>query len=149
MSIEKRLKNELKEMMLNPPDNCSAGLADNDLYHWKAQIIGSSDTPYSGGIFNLDIHFPSEYPFKPPKINFETKIYHPNILNENICLDILKDQWSPALTISKVLLSICSLLSEANVLDPLNIDVALQYKKNIDEYNNMARTWTMTYASGN
>lgn len=60
------------------------------------------DSPYSGGVFFLAIHFPTDYPFKPPKVNFTTRIYHPNInSNGSICLDILRDQWSPALTISK------------------------------------------------
>jgi len=61
-----------------------------------------SDSPYSGGVFFLSITFPTDYPFKPPKVSFSTKIYHPNInANGSICLDILRDQWSPALTISK------------------------------------------------
>lgn len=60
------------------------------------------ESPYSGGVFFLAIHFPTDYPFKPPKVNFTTRIYHPNInSNGSICLDILRDQWSPALTISK------------------------------------------------
>lgn len=65
-------------------------------------IASQSDSPYSGGVFFLAIHFPTDYPFKPPKVNFTTRIYHPNInSNGSICLDILRDQWSPALTISK------------------------------------------------
>ena len=60
------------------------------------------DSPYAGGVFFLSIAFPTDYPFKPPKVSFTTKIYHPNInANGSICLDILRDQWSPALTISK------------------------------------------------
>jgi ubiquitin-conjugating enzyme E2 D/E len=60
------------------------------------------ESPYAGGVFFLSIMFPTDYPFKPPKVSFTTKIYHPNInANGSICLDILRDQWSPALTISK------------------------------------------------
>lgn len=67
-----------------------------------ANIYVQGDSPYSGGVFFLAIHFPTDYPFKPPKVNFTTRIYHPNInSNGSICLDILRDQWSPALTISK------------------------------------------------
>lgn len=68
----------------------------------KKLTQAQSDSPYSGGVFFLAIHFPTDYPFKPPKVNFTTRIYHPNInSNGSICLDILRDQWSPALTISK------------------------------------------------
>ena len=78
-------------------------------------ILGPSGSPYAGGVFFLDIHFPADYPFKPPKVAFKTRIYHCNInSNGQICLDILKDQWSPALTVSKVLLSVCSLLTDPN-----------------------------------
>ena len=99
--------------------------------------MGPEGSPYQGGLFSLNIHFPTDYPFKPPKINFVTRIYHPNI-NQNgaICLDILKDQWSPALTISKgknklkyiVLLSISSLLTDPNPDDPLVPEIANIYK---------------------
>ena len=102
----------------------------------QATIMGPGDSPFQGGVFFLSIHFPADYPFKPPKITwaflpldiiddsssharrsprFTTKIFHPNInSNGAICLDILRSQWSPALTISKVLLSICSLLCDPN-----------------------------------
>lgn len=101
----------------------------------------------AGGVFFLSIHFPTDYPFKPPKINFTTKIYHPNINGTgSICLDILKDQWSPALTISKVLLSICSLLTDANPDDPLVPEIAHVYKSDRPKYEATAREWTKKYA---
>lgn len=66
--------------------------------------MGPGESPYSGGVFFVNIHFPPDYPFKPPKVQFQTKVYHPNVNSQgSICLDILKEQWSPALTISKVL----------------------------------------------
>ncbi len=71
----------------------------------QATIMGPGDSPYSGGVFFVMIHFPPDYPFKPPKVQFQTKVYHPNVNSQgSICLDILKEQWSPALTISKVTL---------------------------------------------
>ena len=69
----------------------------------QATIMGPADSPYAGGVFFSLIHFPPDYPFKPPKVQFQTKLYHPNVNSQgSICLDILKEQWSPALTISKV-----------------------------------------------
>ena len=147
MSI-KRLQRELLEIEKDTPVNCSAGLvSQNDLFTWQANIIGPTETPYEGGMFNLKILFPCDYPFKPPKITFETRIYHPNInSNGGICLDILKDQWSPALSITKVLLSICSLLSDPNPDDPLSHDIANIYKSNKEEFNRLAREYTVKYA---
>uniref|UniRef100_A0A0F8ALX5 Ubiquitin-conjugating enzyme E2 n=1 Tax=Larimichthys crocea TaxID=215358 RepID=A0A0F8ALX5_LARCR len=99
------------------------------MFHWQATIMGPPDSPYQGGVFFLTIHFPTDYPFKPPKVAFTTRIYHPNInSNGSICLDILRSQWSPALTISKVLLSICSLLCDPNPDDPLVPEIARIYK---------------------
>ncbi|KAG8519396.1 Ubiquitin-conjugating enzyme E2 D3, partial [Galemys pyrenaicus] len=103
-----------------------------------------NDSPYQGGVFFLTIHFPTDYPFKPPKasispqdllVAFTTRIYHPNInSNGSICLDILRSQWSPALTISKVLLSICSLLCDPNPDDPLVPEIARIYKTDRDKF---------------
>ena len=80
--------------------------------HFRGTIKGPDDTPYSGGTFDVDIIIPSDYPFNPPKMKFITKLWHPNVSSQTgaICLDILKDQWSPALNVQKTLLSICSLL---------------------------------------
>ena len=97
--------------------------------------MGPSDSPYSGGVFFVTITFPPDYPFKPPKVQFQTKVYHPNINSQgSICLDILKEQWSPALTISKVLLSICSLLTDPNPDDPLVPEIAQYYKGDRQRY---------------
>ena len=94
--------------------------------------MGPNDSPYQGAVFFLTIHFPSDYPFKPPQVAFTTRIYYPNINSKgSICLDSLRSQWSPALSISKVLLSICSLLCDPNPDDPLVPEIAWIYKAEI------------------
>jgi ubiquitin-conjugating enzyme E2 D/E len=111
-------------------------LINNNIYHWEAIITGPIDSPFKDGIFLLDLEFPKEFPFKPPKVIFKTPVFHPNINSQGIiCLDILKGSWSPALTIQKVLLSITSLLSDPNPNDPLDTDAANLYKNNKDLYN--------------
>uniref|UniRef100_A0AC35TN77 UBIQUITIN_CONJUGAT_2 domain-containing protein n=1 Tax=Rhabditophanes sp. KR3021 TaxID=114890 RepID=A0AC35TN77_9BILA len=143
----KRIQKELQDLGRDPPAQCSAGPVGDDLFHWQATIMGPAESPYSGGVFFLTIHFPTDYPFKPPKVAFTTKIYHPNInSNGSICLDILRTQWSPALTISKVLLSICSLLCDPNPDDPLVPEIAKLYKSDREKYNQNGREWTQKYA---
>lgn len=147
MSAKKRLTKELAEITRSPPENCSAGPTGDDIMHWNGTIIGPSDSPFEGGVFKLDIVFPNEYPFKPPKVKFTTKIYHPNINSQGaICLDILKDQWSPALNVTSMLLSICSLLTDPNINDPLDAEIASVYSKNKTKYHDTAKEWTRLYA---
>lgn len=144
----RRLLKEINGIKKDPPLSCSAGPIGEDLYRWQGSIIGPEDSPYAGGLFDLDIDIPSTYPFDPPKIKFITRIYHPNIDNEGrICLDILKDKWSPALDIIRTLLSISSLLTEPNPRDPLMPEIAIQYETNIEEFKTTARIFTERYAN--
>jgi len=143
----KRIKKELEEIKMEPPSNCSAGPIGEELTKWEASIIGPSDSPYAGGVFKLSIDFTDKYPFKPPKVKFITRIYHPNINSYgSICLDILNVNWSPALTVTKLLLSISSLLNDPNPKDPLVKSIADMYEKNRNEYNKKAREFTLRYA---
>lgn len=123
---------------------------ESSLLHWKATIKGPVGTPYEGGMFRIDIQLPPDYPFVPPKMKYETRIWHPNISSESgaICLDILKNEWSPALTIRTALLSLQALMSAPEPDDPQDAVVASQYKKNTAEFNSTAKYWTETYASG-
>ncbi len=76
---------------------------------------GPKDSPYENGKFKLELFLPDEYPMVSPKVRFLTKIYHPNIDKVGrICLDVLKDKWTPALQIRTILLSIQALLSSPN-----------------------------------
>lgn len=144
----RRIQKELTDLRVDPPTNCSAGPIGDDMFRWEGVIMGPADSPYAGGVFKLNIQFPVDYPFKSPHLQFTTKIYHPNINAAGlICLDILKGQWSPALTISKVLLSITSLLTDPNPNDPLVPEIANLYKRDKAAYEIEARTWTQRYAS--
>ena len=149
-ALNKRLLNEIA-IMKGPsaPHNCSAGPTSNsNLTKWNGQIIGPVGSPYEGGIFQLTINYPAQYPFRSPDIKFTTPVYHPNINQSgSICLDILKDQWSPALTIDKVLLSICSLLTDPNPDDPLDASAAKLYKENKLSFEIKAREWTKKFAN--
>jgi ubiquitin-conjugating enzyme E2 E len=143
-----RLKKELLDITTDPPHLCSAAPKGDDMTEWTSTIMGPEDSPYKGGVFQLDISFPKEYPFKPPKVEFRTRIYHCNISNDGkICLDILKDQWSPVLTISKVLLSICSLLAAPNPYDPLVPAIATEYLNNRERHDKTATEWTSRFAT--
>ncbi|CAG9760899.1 unnamed protein product [Ceutorhynchus assimilis] len=144
-----RIKKELVELTQDPPPNCSAVPKNGNIYEWECQISGPPGSVYEGGVFILDLQIPPEYPFKPPVVTCRTRIYHCNINYNNgyICLDILSENWSPALSISKVLLSICSLLTDCNPQDPLVPYIARQYVTDRAEHDSMARLWTKEYAT--
>lgn len=109
---------------------------------------GPQSTPYMGGTFIIDIDIPKDYPYTPPKMKFETKIWHPNISSQTgaICLDILGKEWSPALTIRTALLSIQALLSAPEPSDPQDAEVANMYKTDRENFNRTATYWTETFA---
>lgn len=141
------MRKETQRLMAEPVPGISATPDDNNARYFHVVVAGPSESPYEGGVFNLELFLPEEYPMSAPKVRFMTKIYHPNIDKlGRICLDILKDKWSPALQIRTVLLSIQALLSAPNPDDPLANDVAEQWKINEAEAIQKAREWTRLYA---
>ena len=116
--------------------------------NWLGYIKGPINTPYENGVFVLNILFTKKYPFEPPKIMFNTKIFHPNINSKGeICIDILKYNWSPGLTISKILLSIISLLADPNPNDPLAPEPSYLYLHNKTLFISKAKEYTKRYAN--
>ncbi|KAH7684718.1 Protein LET-70 [Aphelenchoides avenae] len=143
----KRLQKEVQDLRLDPPPECTASPLGDDLFNWQATIEGPRKSSYEGGVFVLAMHFPADYPFKPPEVTFTTRIYHPNInIHGVFFLDVLGKMWSPALTISKVLLSISSLLCDPNPDEPLMPEIARIYTTDRERYNKLAREWTQRYA---
>jgi len=122
--------------------------SENNFRHFFVQMAGPEGTPYQGGLFDLELFLPDDYPMAPPKVLFRTKIYHPNIDKlGRICLDILKTKWSPALQIRAVLLSIQALISAPNLDDPLDQGIADFWKENQEGAIQRAREWTLQYAN--
>ena len=149
----RRLQKEYEEIRklgnaMTNPYGIGADIVGGDMTHWKGMIKGPEGTPYDGGTFLIDIHIPPDYPYKPPKMKFDTRIWHPNISSQTgaICLDILKDEWSPALTIRTALLSLQALLCAPQPDDPQDAVVASQYRTNKAEFDRTAAEWTRTHA---
>ena len=130
------------------PEGCSVHLVqDDDMFHWHAHVQGPEGSPYKGGVFVIDIKFPANYPFRPPLFRFITRIFHCNInSNGGIELDITKDNWSPALTIPKVLWSIRSLMTDPGIECTLVPDISQLLKTDKAKHDYIAREWTRKYA---
>lgn len=143
-----RIKKEFAEVQAQQMNGLGATLVDNDYSHWKGYIKGPDNTSYAGGHFIVDIIITSNYPFEPPKMRFDTKVWHPNVSSANgaICLDILKDEWSPALTLRTALLSLQALLSCPNPDDPQDGVVAKEFKTDRKKFESTAKFWTESYA---
>ncbi|KAM6437281.1 ubiquitin-conjugating enzyme E2 N isoform 1-T1 [Liasis olivaceus] len=141
---------ETQRLLAEPVPGIKAEPDESNARYFHVVIAGPQDSPFEGGTFKLELFLPEEYPMAAPKVRFMTKIYHPNVDKlGRICLDILKDKWSPALQIRTVLLSIQALLSAPNPDDPLANDVAEQWKTNEVQAIETARAWTRLYAMNN
>jgi len=150
MAASGRLTKELAEV---GKDDKTSGVkavpvTPGNLRELKGTIMGPEGTCYEGGVFDIDITIPKQYPFEPPKMKFTTKIWHPNISSQTgaICLDILKDQWSPALTIKTALLSLQALMCSPEPGDPQDAEVAKMYLNDSEKFNSTAKFWTESYA---
>lgn len=148
--LPRRIIKETQRLLAEPVPGIKAEPDESNARYFHVVIAGPQDSPFEGGTFKLELFLPEEYPMAAPKVRFMTKIYHPNVDKlGRICLDILKDKWSPALQIRTVLLSIQALLSAPNPDDPLANDVAEQWKTNEAQAIETARAWTRLYAMNN
>ncbi|PBK77764.1 hypothetical protein ARMSODRAFT_901033 [Armillaria solidipes] len=131
-SVQKRLGSELMTLMVSASPGISAfPKHDGNLFEWAGTIEGPAGTIYDGLTFKISINFPSNYPYVPPAIKFDTPCYHPNvdITGGAICLDILQDKWSAVYSVQTILLSLQSLLGEPNNASPLNLEAANAWNK--------------------
>lgn len=136
-SVVRRLQSELMALMMGGDPGVSAFPEGDNIFSWVGTIAGSAATAYEGTSYRLSLAFPGEYPYKPPKVRFETPCFHPNVdAHGNICLDILQDKWSSAYDVRTILLSIQSLLGEPNNESPLNTQAAALWP-NQDDFTKM------------
>lgn len=147
----KRITKEFAELSKNPPQDMKVNLvSENDFYKWVVTMVGPEDSPYAGGKFKILVNLPVEYPFKPPTINWQTKIYHPNVTNDDkgsMCLGILRDgEWKPNSTLHAALEYVRQLLVEPNADDAIEQAVGREYKEDRKEFIKKAKKWTKDYA---
>jgi ubiquitin-conjugating enzyme E2 G1 len=150
------LKKQFKDINQASDLGLSVGLVDdNNFYKWSVVIFGPTDTIYEGGFFRAILTFPDDYPNSPPQMQFTTKMWHPNIYKDGkVCISILhppgtdkfneqekaEERWRPSLGAEEILLSVISMLNDPNPDSPANIDAAVMFRKNREEYNNKVRS---------
>eukprot|EP01130_Rhizamoeba_saxonica_P007521 TRINITY_DN3043_c0_g1_i1.p1 TRINITY_DN3043_c0_g1~~TRINITY_DN3043_c0_g1_i1.p1 ORF type:complete len:149 (+),score=36.15 TRINITY_DN3043_c0_g1_i1:23-469(+) len=146
--MARRLQREFQQLSEDPLPWSTQEIDGDNLFLWKCTIQGPDDSPYKKGTFEVMLAMPEEYPFRPPKVNFVTKVYHPNILQDDgsICNSILVDHWSPQIKIHEVLLILRQMLQEPNIDSPLEEEVARVFRENRAEFDNKAKQWTKRHA---
>ncbi|CAL1710725.1 unnamed protein product [Somion occarium] len=143
----KRIHREIADLRKEDLGAIKLAPSSDSLFNWKATIPGPEGSCYEGGVFEVDINLAPDYPFSAPRMTFRTRIYHMNISDRGgICIDILKHNWSPALSLYKVILSLSSLLTDPNPKDPLVPSIATEYVRNRAQHDRTARHWTQLYA---
>lgn len=100
-------------------------------------------------MFNIDLVFPTEYPFKAPKVKFLTRVYHPNVKSQSgeICADIINENWGPTLNVMYCLNAIKQILEEPDGDNPLEAEIAKQMHDNRQAFIETAKKWTNDFAS--
>jgi len=124
-----RITKDINELEL--PKTCKTEFPDpDDLLSFKL-IIFPDEGFYRNGQFHFSFKIGAAYPHEPPKVKCETKVYHPNIdLDGNVCLNILREDWKPVLTINSIVYGLQYLFLEPNPDDPLNKEAALELQNN-------------------
>jgi len=146
----KRIQEELEAMLNDPVPGCTIFRMGDNIFRWNVEIQGPPDSPFEGGTYTLLVTFPSSYPIGPPRLKFETRIFHPNIIQTGNLF--LSSQWAPGISMAEVLLNIIALLSHPNPYPsdqvPWNWEAALMLRDDPDNYNRVVRAMVATQRGG-
>lgn len=148
MAASRRLQKELQELKESSPKSFREIVVDEqNILNWTGLIV-PDNVPYNKGAFKIEINFPAEYPFKPPKIAFKTKIYHPNIDEKGqVCLPIIHaENWKPAIKTDQVVQSLVALINDPEPEHPLRNDLAEEFTKDKKKFIKNAEEFTKKYA---
>ncbi|GFQ68816.1 ubiquitin-conjugating enzyme E2 L3 [Trichonephila clavipes] len=148
MAATRRLQKELQDIRkANMKCFRDIRVDDTNILSWQGLIVPDC-APYSKGAFRIEINFPAEYPFKPPKILFRTKIYHPNIDEKGqVCLPIISvENWKPATKTDQVIQALVALVNEPEPEHPLRTDLAEEYSRDRKKFFKNAEDFTKKFS---
>ncbi|XP_064619882.1 ubiquitin-conjugating enzyme E2 L3-like [Lineus longissimus] len=148
MAATRRLAKELEEIRKNDGKVFRAIEVDeSNILKWEG-MLQTDQPPYSKGAFRIEIIFPAEYPFKPPKVTFKTKIYHPNIDEKGqVCLPIIApENWKPATKTDQVIQALAALVNDPEPEHPLRADLAEEYTKDRKKFLKNAEEHTKKHS---
>ncbi|KAI4838607.1 ubiquitin-conjugating enzyme [Aureobasidium sp. EXF-8845] len=146
----KRIVTELGQVSTNPVPGTSVQLAEEgNVFLWDVVMQGPEDSIYANGKFKISVSLPKEYPFKPPTVSFKTKIYHPNVSNDDkgtMCLGMLRsDEWKPPNKIRDVLMLVRQILAAPQPDDAVESRIADEYKNNREVFEKNAKEFIAKY----
>ena len=147
-SSSKRIVKELEEIKRVLPPGISAVIAEEtNILCWKITLV-PLEYPYDKGAFKIHVDFTAEYPFKPPKINFKTSIYHPNVDEKGqVCLPIIApENWKPAVKMDQVLKALLDMINMPEPEHPLRADLADEFRTDKKKFNKKAESETLAHA---
>ncbi|KJH46164.1 ubiquitin--protein ligase [Dictyocaulus viviparus] len=145
--VIQRLLNEARFLRRNALPYCFLSPRSDNVFQWTAVLEGPHGTVYEGGTFFCNIHFTMSYPEMPPKVEFLTRIYHCNVNAQGeVSIDILNTKWKPSMSICTVRSALMSLFYSCNPDEALVASIGKEYRENRDEFDRMARIWTLRYA---
>jgi len=151
-----QLLRDFNDLKKHPVEGFSVDLPnENNFFLWEVYIQGPPDTFYDRGAFRALLTFPEDFPYTPPKMVFTSEVWHPNVFwggkkSGEVCISILhppggnpempdecesdNERWKPAHSVTTILLSIISMLSDPNFSSPANVDASVQWRRDIEGF---------------